>query len=269
MSSPSLTGFSPNNPLRYLGPNVGLTIVVTRTRAPTSADIKQPETGKYYSFGTLWLVGKNPTTGTFGDMYYLSKIVANESVWILLASSAAGEGPILTLTGNDAVVLSPDANGNVNVVGGAGIAFTGAGSTLTGNVTDWVSSTPSNFVPNVFGSVTGGTATYVTRQGVYGRIGNMVFVNINMSWSAHTGAGNMRIGGFPVRFNLGIVNYMLNLYTESIPLPTGAVDLFLNGTNNDTFATSVATITNAAPSPIALPSAGTIACTGFYFANPT
>ena len=67
MSSPSLTGFSPNNPTRYLGPNIALTAIVTRNRAPTGADIKQPNTGKYYSFGTLWLIGKDPTSGTWGD----------------------------------------------------------------------------------------------------------------------------------------------------------------------------------------------------------
>jgi hypothetical protein len=82
MSSPSLTGSSPNNPTKYLGPSVGLNIVVTRKRAPTGADIKQPETGKYYSFGTIWLVGKDPTTGVFGDMWYLSKIEANVAYWV-------------------------------------------------------------------------------------------------------------------------------------------------------------------------------------------
>jgi hypothetical protein len=86
MSSPSLTGYSPNNPRRYLGPNISVPIIVTRNRAPTSADLKQPDTGKYYSFGTFWIVGKNPTTGEFGDLWYLSKIEANVSYWLMLDS---------------------------------------------------------------------------------------------------------------------------------------------------------------------------------------
>lgn len=86
MSSPSLTGYSPQNPRRYLGPNVAVPIIVVRNREPTGADIKQPNTGKYYSFGTFWLVGEtspgvNPTTGTRGDMWYLGYIDSNVGMW--------------------------------------------------------------------------------------------------------------------------------------------------------------------------------------------
>jgi hypothetical protein len=84
-TSPSLTGYSPKSPRRYLSPNVGLPIIVTRTREPTGADIKQPETGKYYGFGTFWLIGKDPTTGTWGDMWYLAYIENNVAVWKQIA----------------------------------------------------------------------------------------------------------------------------------------------------------------------------------------
>ena len=86
MSSPSLTGLSPNNPTKYLGPGVALPIIVIRNREPTGADIKQPSTGKYYSFGTFWLVGEtspgvDPVTGTRGDLWYLAYIASSVSVW--------------------------------------------------------------------------------------------------------------------------------------------------------------------------------------------
>ncbi len=91
MSSPSLTGYSANNPLRYLGPNIALTAIVIRNREPTSADIKQPNTGRYYSFGTLWLVGEtspgvDPSTGTRGDLWYLAYIASNAAVWKQIAT---------------------------------------------------------------------------------------------------------------------------------------------------------------------------------------
>lgn len=91
MSSPSLTGFSGNNPTRYLGPNISLVAVVIRNREPTAADIKQPNTGKYYSFGTQWLVGETspgvaPTTGTRGDLWYLGYIDSNMAVWKQIAT---------------------------------------------------------------------------------------------------------------------------------------------------------------------------------------
>lgn len=81
MTSPTLTGYSPKNPRSYLGPNVSIVTIVTVPREPTSADIKQPSTGKYYPFGTQWLVGANPTTGTRGDLWYLAYIENNAAVW--------------------------------------------------------------------------------------------------------------------------------------------------------------------------------------------
>lgn len=86
MSSPSLTGYSPNNPRRYLGPNIAVPVIVIRNREPTTADIKQPNTGKYYSFGTQWLVGEtspgvDPVSGTRGDMWYLAYIENSLGIW--------------------------------------------------------------------------------------------------------------------------------------------------------------------------------------------
>ena len=117
-----LTGISPKGPNKYLGPNVYTCSVVTRNRAPTTADYLQPETGKYYPFATLWLVGKNPTTGTYGDIWYLSNIVANAGNWIQFSSG--GSGPLLEFTVPNGV--SPI------VPNGAGIVqLTSSGGTLT------------------------------------------------------------------------------------------------------------------------------------------
>src|SRR5690606_18453282 len=89
------TGLSPQNPNKYLGPSVYLNTVVTRSREPTGADYRQPETGKLYPFNTFWLVGKNPTTGIQGDLWYLSKIEANVAFWVKISSSISG--PLLNL----------------------------------------------------------------------------------------------------------------------------------------------------------------------------
>lgn len=118
---PNHTGLSPNSPNKYLGPNVYLTSVVTRDREPTGADYRQPETGKLYPFNTFWLVSKDPTTGVQGDMWYLSKIVANVAYWVKL--STGGTGPFLeievdanTAPGTDPVL--PDAGGLLTITGG-------------------------------------------------------------------------------------------------------------------------------------------------------
>lgn len=115
-------GLSPKNPLKYLGPNVHINTVVMRKRQPTGADYRQPETGKYYPRNCFWLVGDSPTTGTEGDLWYLSKIEANVGFWVKLGSAAGG--PLLSVDvdlnsapGTDPVL--PTAAGLMTIQGGA------------------------------------------------------------------------------------------------------------------------------------------------------
>lgn len=78
----SYVGIPSNNPTKYLGPDVALVSIVTRNRAPTGADIRQGSTGKYYPIGSWWIISKDPSTGTYGDIYWLSKIVSNVAFWV-------------------------------------------------------------------------------------------------------------------------------------------------------------------------------------------
>lgn len=87
-----MVGFNPKNPTKYAGTDKYITFFVTRNREPTSADYRQPETGALYSVGTVWQVGKNPTTGVEGELWMLSKIVSNVAYWIQIVGSS---GPAL------------------------------------------------------------------------------------------------------------------------------------------------------------------------------
>lgn len=78
---------TPNNPRKYVGTDQYLVPFVTRTRQPLTSDFRQPETGNYYPIGCMWQVGKNPSTGVEGQLYFLSKIVANVAYWLALDSS--------------------------------------------------------------------------------------------------------------------------------------------------------------------------------------
>ncbi len=119
------TGVSPKSPNKYLGPNIYQVLCVTRNRAPTGADVVQPETGKYYPFSSMWVVGKDPTTGMQGDIWILSKIVANVSYWIQVS---AGSGTLVELAvPNGSSPVSPDGMGV--------ITFTSTGGTLDINGT--------------------------------------------------------------------------------------------------------------------------------------
>lgn len=46
-------------------------------------------------------------------------------------------------------------------------------------------------------AATAGTGTYTAQYGSYTRVGNRVFFTLRLSWSAHTGTGNMVLDGLP------------------------------------------------------------------------
>ena len=108
--------FNPKNPTKFRGTDKNITFFVSRNRRPTLADYRQPETGNLYSVGTVWQIGKDPTTGLEGDLWMLSKIVANQGYWIEI-SGGGGAGLVNEFTTDDMLTVLPDALGNVNVFG--------------------------------------------------------------------------------------------------------------------------------------------------------
>jgi len=91
--------------------------VVRIAREPLSTDIKDPSTGRYYERPTFWQIGRNPSTGTEGDLWYLADITANVADWQKLATSSGEGGTIISLTGDDAAIVFADVDGNIDVQG--------------------------------------------------------------------------------------------------------------------------------------------------------
>jgi hypothetical protein len=86
--------------------------------------------------------------------------------------------------------------GNI-VIGtsGKGIDFSATAGTGTSELlADYEEGT---FTPTIIGTTTAGTGTYTVQVGRYTKIGNRVAYNIYLSWSAHTGTGNMQIAALP------------------------------------------------------------------------
>lgn len=558
----SLTGLSPNNPIRYLGAAVALATCVTRNRAPTGADYRQPETGKLYPFNTFWVVGKDPTTGNYGDLWYLSKIVANVGYWVMLsggsigpiesvtvdASSPPGTNPVVptaggvitvtgaqvaagtiganvirtdslaantytiqiqrsstaasadstkngvshfsssqfsvdslgfvqlspnpivtingdtgsitgttvtifannatqnsgstvkfvnsgtistlnvtdsnanvligylagnssvsgtgntgvgqgtlnaltsginnaifgyggcnysttgsynsgvgceilqgmnyngsyttalgyqaganytgtesanicvgnlgtvgdnhiirigtqgsstnqqnkcfiagiigntvsnqelvtinsstgqlgvtssgasisTLTGDSGGTISPS-GGNISLLGGGsttGIVTTGTANTITSSIFNWVFPSTNNWTPVVYGGSSAGTCTYVTQNGVYARIGDIVFFSFDLLWTSHTGTGNMMLSGLPVNTAYASTNYPYAVMTQYIALPTGSIQTMFNAVNNSGTGAIVSTISGGAVSNVQMSATGALSTFGFYFGHP-
>lgn len=59
------------------------------------------------------------------------------------------------------------------------------------------STTVGTFTPALTGTGVAGAGTYTVQVGHYTKIGNLVTVFGQIGWSAHTGAGNMKIAGLP------------------------------------------------------------------------
>ena len=192
-----LTGLSPNNPLRYTGAAVALNTVVTRNRAPTGADYRQPETGKLYPFNTFWLVAKDPTTGVQGDLWYLSKIAANVGYWIKLSSG--NNGPLLGFNVPLGVTpIVPDSAGFVTYTSTGGtINITGSSANPNNNNINFdLVGGPigpdlhvAKWIVNPAGSSAGANQTTITAAMAAASSGDTIFVmpaiyTENFTWKA-------------------------------------------------------------------------------------
>jgi hypothetical protein len=145
---------TPVSPTKYVGPNQYLVPVVSRDREPTTADYRQPETGKYYFIGTIWQVGNNPSTGTAGDLWMLSKIVSNMGQWIKISSGIGPTGAVLSLSDTADTPVFPTSGGNIKLEGIDGVTITAdaANNKLTFSL-DGGSTAVDSFTTNLSGPV--------------------------------------------------------------------------------------------------------------------
>jgi hypothetical protein len=74
------------------------------------------------------------------------------------------------------------------------------------------------FTPVVQGSTAAGVGVYSTQTGRYTKVGRLVTVEIYIVWSAHTGTGNLQIGGLPFNVNASHYSAATIGLASSIPL---------------------------------------------------
>lgn len=134
----TIAGLPYQNPLSYTGPQMNVVPIKVFFREPAMTDTK-------YRIGSIALIGKNPSTGTEGELWYLSKFNSSgEAEWLQLLTGASSPGIDSITTDDGAPAVEPDGNGNVNIVGGVGctVAGQGPGDTVTINVSggghNWV-----------------------------------------------------------------------------------------------------------------------------------
>lgn len=123
------------------------------------------------------------------------------------------------------------------------------------------------WTPTMLGTGTAGTPTYTAQVGRYTRLGETVFVEARVVWSAHTGTGNMELGGLPFTVaNVSNLVQYLALYPS-----VGTATVF---TNPYCFCRLLGAATTGSPQSFnnstgavasqALPGAGDITVIGTY-----
>ena len=118
------------------------------------------------------------------------------------------------------------------------------------------------FTPTIVGSTTAGTGTYSVQVGRYTKIGDRVFFTVKVTWSAHTGTGNLRIAGLPFTSSLtpdviAILSVMVSNLTFSNQLSAYVV-------NSSTQAELRTFATGAASVAVTMDTAAQIEISGHY-----
>ena len=78
------------------------------------------------------------------------------------------------------------------------------------------------FTPVVVGSTAAGTATYSLALGTYTKVGRLVHFTLSLSWSAHTGTGDMTITGLPFAQNANVNQTVFTVQSANLGIPVGA-----------------------------------------------
>lgn len=114
-------GISRFIPTDYSGPMQNYVPIRFFPREPTSTD-------KKYRIGQMAIVAKDPSSGSYGDLWYLARFESNgDATWLQLGVGG-GLGDVDSLTTDDgAPAVIPDGNGNINILGGTSIVTSGQG----------------------------------------------------------------------------------------------------------------------------------------------
>lgn len=144
--STSFPGFPPNALNRVIfGKNV--VPIKTFPQRPTAAN-------KKYRPGQFAILNDNPSTGSAGELWYLSHFVAGVPQWIQLAGGGTDIEEFVVSSGTSPVV--PSASNQITLVDGNGVGITGGLNQWT---TDMISPFTGNFI---FRSITSGNTEILT-----------------------------------------------------------------------------------------------------------
>lgn len=157
---------------------------------------------------------------------------------------------------------SPNIVSNV-VVSGNQATENGTAQISASQYVQYVEGIWMSFTPVIQGTSSAGTGTYGGQAGRYMKVNNIVYYEIEIDWSAHTGTGDMRLAGFPYAAANSEPQPVTWVWANAITV-TGQVNFGLTGghtygplgsTNNGTYGA------------LAMDTAGALRINGFYFTD--
>jgi hypothetical protein len=215
----------------------------------------------------ITLEGNASGTGTFT----IAAPNSNTSYTLTLPTAT---GTIITTAGGAAISGTTGAFTTTVGVGGATPAASGAGITFPATAS---ASSDANtlddyeegtFSPLIIGTTTAGTGTYTTQLGFYTKIGNVVYIQVFLVWSAHTGTGSIYFGGLPFTSKaVGFPQYFF-MQSENISITAGNTMYAARVESNDTAGLLIQTPTGTNTRTIVpMDAAGSLNVAGFYFVS--
>jgi hypothetical protein len=122
------------------------------------------------------------------------------------------------------------------------------------------------FTPTVIGTSTAGTGTYGSQVGRYTKIGNRVIFNIYITWTAHTGTGNMDLSGLPFTTSSVANSFaVLSAWASNIALTAGNILQAYCLVNSSNIRLHQVPTGGGASVVIPLDAAGELMVSGSYF----
>lgn len=178
----------------------------------------------------------------------------------------------LSLTGNanrlyssQVTTLTIDGAGSINNTVDIATGVTNALVLTNGalRVNQNIEGGEGTFVPVLEGTSVAGVGTYTTQEGSYSIKGDLITINVNLRWTAHTGTGDLRVDISDIldlpADAITPSRWPLLLYMENVARTDDYVIAFISGG----FST-IAIYQGAALNNIPMDTAGTMAISGVY-----
>jgi hypothetical protein len=163
---------------------------------------------------------------------------------------------------DDGQTVSPDVQTRgIQLSGLNGLATTQSLNTANLIINEGVS-----FPVTISGSTRAGHGTYSAQNGYYTVLGNIIFITGHVSWSTHTGTGNLLLSGMPfvanasANINPEITTIFINIFT-----PPQMVQLWSEMQPNTSYASINWVDKHGSVSAIGMATSGEIHFTGWYY----